>query len=77
LARAQGDVVREHDLAIVTANDSFAPGQLDQDGSHDLIVATGTTQSTRTETDRTSVANFGLNRMADAANDEPAFQPGL
>jgi hypothetical protein len=42
LAPVQGDVVREHDLAIVTANDSFAPGQLDQNGSHDLIVAAGT-----------------------------------
>jgi hypothetical protein len=36
-----GDVVREHDLAIVTAHDAFAPGQLDQHGSHDSIVATG------------------------------------
>jgi hypothetical protein len=29
LAPVQGDVVREHDLAIVTTNDSFAPGQFD------------------------------------------------
>jgi hypothetical protein len=41
--------VREQDLAIITANDAFAPGQLDQDGSHDSIVARGTTQSIRAE----------------------------
>jgi hypothetical protein len=35
LAPLQPDLVRKHDLAIVTANDAFAPGQLDQHGSHD------------------------------------------
>ena len=29
LAPVEGDVVCEHDLAIVTANDAFTPGQLD------------------------------------------------
>lgn len=42
LAPVQADVVREQDLAIVTANDSFAPGQLDQDGSHHSIVTAET-----------------------------------
>ena len=49
LAPVQSDVVREHDLAIVTANDAFAPGELDQDDSQDSIVTTETTQSIRTE----------------------------
>lgn len=49
LAPFQRDVVREHDLTIVTANDAFAPGQLDQDGSHDSVVAKGTTRIIRTE----------------------------
>jgi len=48
LAPVQGDIVREHDLAIVTTNNAFTAGQLDQDGSHDSIVTTGTTQSIRT-----------------------------
>lgn len=55
---AKCDVVREHDLAIVTANDAFTPGQLDQDGSHSPIVATGDYSEYPDETDPTSGTNF-------------------
>ena len=33
LAPVQGDVMRKHDLAIISANDALAPGQLDQNGA--------------------------------------------
>jgi hypothetical protein len=52
LTPVHGHVVREYDLAIVTSNDSFAPGQLDQDGSYDLIVASGTHRGTQGVTAR-------------------------
>jgi hypothetical protein len=37
----QADVVRQHDLPIITANDPLAPRQLDQHASHYSIVAAG------------------------------------
>ena len=58
-----GDVVREHDLAIVTSNDALAPWQLDQDRSHDAIVPAGTTEASEPERTRTSIAASGSDRF--------------
>ena len=58
-----GDVVREHDLAIVTSNDAMAPCQLDQDRSHDAIVPAGTTEASEPERTRTSIAASGSDRI--------------
>jgi hypothetical protein len=38
LTRTEGHIPREHDLTIVTADDPFAPGQLDFDRGHSPII---------------------------------------
>ncbi len=62
LPPVQGDVVREHDLAIVTPDDPLATTQLNQDGSHDSIVTSRTTQSRATTPKR----QLGLRWIASA-----------